>query len=448
MKKSFTITVITKLITPNAGNQALSTELIRLIKSAYPEARTYAGWQERGLERYSFAMLQHGGSNPLNTLDGWAERIIKKYDASRNGNSIGNEEALPILKTYELYPDQEDFTKIVKLNSHIPSLPLRLYNKGLRNLSTLLDRRGVYGKKYENWLDVLKYSDWVVYSPAGAILGSLADVIVRDLLGLRIAQRLGARIAAVNQSVEINHPLLQRLLSQLYTSFDSIVVRDPASAEFLAKAGVSPVRIKLAPDTAYLSQPANMETHDLDQIIKLENIKPRTVGITLQAIKNRVDFSGWGRIIEILRSQGKEVIFVSHEMATDMPSGKELQKRYNVKILSRQYNYGEYIRLLSLLELVISERYHTCVFSTIAGIPFIPLNTWPQRKMHGIVWALNYPIPPVNTFHDDWVDLTLKNIEYLYQNYDQIAESLREALPRLRKLAEENVRYDSVSASK
>jgi polysaccharide pyruvyl transferase WcaK-like protein len=439
MNKSPTITVITKLSTPNAGNQAVSTELIRLLKRTCPDARTYAGWQEPGLERYSLARLKSSGQDSLNTLDLWAERILKEYDSNRKRNL----EHAQNISSYELSSGQNNLTNLVKLNSHVPPLPLRFYNKGKRTLRALLDRQRVYGRNYENWLNILARSDWVIYSPAGALLDLVADDVVRDFLGLRIAQKMGAKIAAVNQSIEIKRPLLLNLLGQLYSGFDVIVVRDPASAQRLEEIQVPQEKINLAPDTAYLAYPVPADDRRVENILKAENIKPGTVGIAVQPRENGFDYSDWGRVIETLRTRGKEVMFVSHEMATDGLAGKELLKRYNVKNLSRQYDYDEYIHILSQLEMVISERYHTCVFSTIAGTPFIPLNVWEQRKMYGIVWALDYPIPAVESADRDWVDVIQKNIEYIYEYHDRIASSLRGAMPRLRKMAEENVRWDS-----
>jgi polysaccharide pyruvyl transferase WcaK-like protein len=318
-------------------------------------------------------------------------------------------------------------------------LPLRLYNKGRRTLKVLLYRWRVYGRNYETWLNVLTHSDWVIYSPAGALLDFVADDVVRDLLGLRIAQKMGVKVAAVNQSIEITHPLLLNLLGRLYSGFEFLVVRDPASSQRLEEIQVPREKINLAPDTAYLADQVPADSRRFNNILKAENLKPGTVGITVQPRAHSAGYSQWGEIIKTLRARGKEVLFVSHEMATDGRAGRELQNRYHVKSLSRQYDYKEYIHILSQLEMVISERYHTCVFSAIAGTPFIPLNVWGQRKVYGIVWALDYPIPAVESTDEDWVKVTQKNIEYICEHREGLITSLCEAMPRLRKLAEENV---------
>jgi polysaccharide pyruvyl transferase WcaK-like protein len=95
--------------------------------------------------------------------------------------------------------------------------------------------------------------------------------------------------------------------------------------------------------------------------------------------------------------------------------------------------------MLSNLEMVISERYHTCVFSALAGVPFIPINVWKQHKMFGIVRSLEYPIPPLDSSAPDWVDTLHKQVEYIIRNHDSIKVKLNITIPKLRKQAEENI---------
>jgi len=448
MKEPLSITVITKLKTSNAGNQAVSTELIRLIKRLYPDARIFVGWREPGLEQYTFNRLQHAGHDPLRTLDGWAELIVKKYEYFRKASPPGWEGTSPASQAYELPQSQSNTAEVVELAplSVIP-LPLRIYGKGLRTLKMPLDRRRGYGRGYERWLTVLKHSNQVIYSPAGDIGDSKrADYLVRDLLGLRIAQRLGAKVIVANHSIEVKHPLILRLLGQLYSSFDNIVVRDPASAQLVMETHVPPEKINLTPDTAYMAQPAPIEEHELKEIAGREQIEPGTVGI-LAFFREGFDFSGWSKVIHQLRAMGKQVYFISHDLPNDALLAMRFQQLYGVKVITRQYNYAEYIRVLSLLELVISERYHTCVFSAIANTPFIPLRVRQMNKILGVVYFTKYPIPAVDTTNSGWQDTVMEHIRYVYKHYDQISADLQKTIPRLRQLAEHNVRWNGVSGT-
>jgi hypothetical protein len=198
--------------------------------------------------------------------------------------------------------------------------------------------------------------------------------------------------------------------------------------------------VKLVPDTAYLAQPLPADGQLLAQLRAREGIKPGTVGIVALPRKQSTDVSGWGKIIQTLWSRGKEVIFLSHQMLTDEAVGRELQARYGIKVLSKQYEYHEYINILSLLEFIISERYHTCVFSAIAGTPFIPLKVGRLSKMNGVVWFLDYQVPPVDTASSDWADVVQKYIVTLERDRHLIEMNLRETMPRLRVLVEENIR--------
>ncbi len=230
MNKPLSITVITKMTTPNAGNQAISTELIRLLERTYPDASIFAGWRQPGLEQYSFAKLQRAGSDPLLTLDKWAGHILQSYGSSKDHSKI---ESPQTLQAFKVPQNGGKTTSAVELSSKGLPLVSRIRNKVSGVLNAPLDYWRGYGRNYGNWLDVLRRSDWVVYSPAGEVNNERADYLVRDFLSLRIAQRLGARVAAVNHSIEINDPPLLKLLVQIYGGFDAIVVRDPVSAQLL-----------------------------------------------------------------------------------------------------------------------------------------------------------------------------------------------------------------------
>jgi polysaccharide pyruvyl transferase WcaK-like protein len=443
MKEPLTITVITKLITPNAGNQAISTELLRLMVGKHPDARIYAYWQESGLEKYTLARLQKEGPNPIVTLDKWVDAILKKY-SSNNNKMPANSGTKQIKPVYQASGTSGDYLKVVKLDTSVPPVSRRIFNKGLRIARQPIDNITEYRKCYDGWLDVFSQSDWVIYSPAGAVINICADDRVRDILALRIAQRLGAKIAAVNQSVEVTIPLLIRLIGQVYKTFDKIVVRDPESIEHLAKVHVPEENIILAPDTAYLSQPS-VTQDEINSIYEREKLSAGTIGIAVQPRHNGYDYSDWGKVINLLRDKGKNVIFISHEYYTDLPAGRALNERFSLPVLSRQYNYDEYISMLSNLELVISERYHTCVFSALAGVPFIPINVWQQNKMHGIVRSLEYPVPPLDNSSPGWTDTLCEHVEYIFRNYEAVTAKLNTTIPKLRIQAEENISVNSLS---
>ncbi len=184
-----------------------------------------------------------------------------------------------------------------------------------------------------------------------------------------------------------------------------------------------------------------MQGRELDETAAGEEIKPGTVGISIVPGES-FDLAGWGQVIQMLQAMGKQVLFVSNQMCDVQSVTASLQKLYGVQVMNRQYDYNEYIRVLSRLELVISERYHTCVFSAIANRPFIPLRIRQMRKMSGITSLLNYAIPPVDTTSSGWQDSVIAHVHCIYSHYDRVAAFLREAVSRAAKLAEQNTRWN------
>jgi polysaccharide pyruvyl transferase WcaK-like protein len=426
---------MTRLYTPNVGNQALSTELINLLEKACPGGRIYAGWREPGLEQYTYKRLRRTGRDPLATLDQWAERILENVNSSKKWPRERGEDGQRGLH-YEISHRRNSPSGLVELGPlRIFSLPKRLTNRSINMYKSILNHRRGYGKEGRIWIEIMKKSDLVVYSPAGDMR---PNSLVRDLLNLRIAQKSGAKVAAINHSIEVMDPWLIRLLGEIYRSFEVILVRDQNSVELLEKLQFHLDNIRLAPDTSLLAQKASLGKARAREIIEREHIKPSTVGICALNGK-QFDVDAWGKIIHQLRAMGKEVMFISNQMLDDVEFARKLRDLYDVRFLTRQYDYGEYIYILSLLDLIISGRYHTCIFTAIAERPFVPLSLFNEQKMSGIAPLLRYPFHAIGTNYAGWQDRVIDNVNDIYRNYHNIVKQLRESVQSGRKVIKKEI---------
>jgi polysaccharide pyruvyl transferase WcaK-like protein len=433
----FSITVITKLYTPNAGNQAISTELVNLLSRTFPNARINAGWRNSGLEQYTYKKLRDDSSDPIDTLDKWSEHILESYNSSKTHllETVYDSETT---HPYEISHKQYDPAGLIELAPiRVYSLPRRFINKVYKIYKSVLDRSKGYSKQGEKWIEVLKNSNLVIYSPAGEIRDTRADYLVKDFLNLRIAQKSGAKVVSLNQSIEFNDPYLVYLIGRLYSSFAAISVRDYESIELLKSANVPANIIKFSPDTSLLAQKASLGQQKTKEILECEHIEPDTVGICVRSEK-RINYDDWGKTIQHLRTLGKKVLFVSNQMFDDVEAARKLLDLYDIDFLTRQYDYEEYIALLSLLDFVISERYHTCIFSAIAGKPFIALR-WSNRKMLGLCPLFNYPIQTVDDTHVGWHESVIEDINNIYKDYDGIVKLLHESVEQRKNNVIENI---------
>lgn len=429
------VTIITKTVTPNAGNQALSTELFRLVKTKYPSSQIFHYWRVPGLEQYTMPRLARGGSDPLQTLDRWVDAIIEKYGPTSLNES---EETVTSLRELQKSKVPDNLDRYIKVT---PLLKPNHLSKCLQKVKTVLRRLyryvGPYRSCFRKWLRLLKVSDIVIYSPAGIMLDQEAYFILHDLIILRIAQKFGAKVFVVNQSFEINNEYLKKLVVSLYDSFDRVTVRDPISRERLINAGLPRKKLKLVPDTAYLAS----YTHNqriLASGIDTKKIKPSTVAICVQ-LRQNINWAGWDKVINHLISLNKKVIFVSHQISSDREIALAFSKMFGIEVIDQQYDYESYIELLSLFELVISERYHTCVFSALAGVPFIPIQVFGMSKMHGLTAFLNYPISSISTDANDFGEEVIRSIQKIYIRYLHTRQSMNEKIPIIRQAARQNV---------
>ena len=92
------------------------------------------------------------------------------------------------------------------------------------------------------------------------------------------------------------------------------------------------------------------------------------MGIAIRGDR-RVDLNAWASLVNDLQKRyHKQVLFVSNCLLTDAWVGYELQQRQGIKVLSCQYNYDEYLGIISRLDAVISDRYHTNVSAVISSV--------------------------------------------------------------------------------
>jgi polysaccharide pyruvyl transferase WcaK-like protein len=228
----------------------------------------------------------------------------------------------------------------------------------------------------------------------------------------------------------------------VYSQLDLVVVREPISYRRLIELGVPKEKVLVGADAA-VSVSASPPSH-IEAILRKEDIHPNTVGIAVRGDRE-VDMKAWASLADTLKQRyNKEVLFISNCLLNDAWVGNELQKQLGIKVLSTQYNYDEYLGIVSRLDAVISDRYHTNVFAIISGVPAIPIrgNTF---KTDGFFELFEYPIPVLDLLNSSNLAEVVQHFDYLHTNYEAIKMELSEIAVGLRKKAEINVDFDLYS---
>jgi polysaccharide pyruvyl transferase WcaK-like protein len=407
------VCLITKLVTTNVGNQALSNELIQLLRTAYGRNLVAVIGRPTGLDGYSLDRLKAAGGRPLDVFNGWADSVLDEYNRRKHGYQLSDRTGeIPQVKLIQ--PGRAlSFSETAK--------------RPLRRLRGSLRRCGVYGSAYSARLHTLAHCDQIVYNGAGELRDS--NIALRQLLELRVAQKLGCRVVPINHGIVIQDPILKAILFEVYRHCPAIQVRGTHSQELLTEGGVAGSRIQIGYDAAFLSSLANRRT--VETVAKRESIVPGTVGIALSGYHTR-DVAGWDAIMDALRARNKTVLFVSNDMYQDSAVGAAFQHRYGIRVMSRQYGYEEYIGLLSRLELVISGRLHTSIFAMVGNTPTVPLENC-DGKMEEVFRLVDPSIEVVNVRRENWAERGLQSIARIYDSYGSVKSGLLDTVLEIRR---------------
>lgn len=397
--------LVTKLNTTNIGNQALSNEIINVFKNEFGDENIHVGGRPVGLLNYDFPKIKVS-EDPVALFESWAEKVYKKYISSDK-----KEKFIPSVPQIKLVTEESSEMKTEGVK------------KLLRPLKKKLSKVFVYDKSYRNRLNIIAASDVIVYSGAGEVVDT--NVFLRQLLELRVAQKLGVKTAAVNQSVVISSDVYKKLLHHVYGKMDKIVVRGDVSKKLLESCGVDSRKISLAPDTAILSAEEKKE----------KKISSK-VGLNFTpGIKYSADLVE--PIINKLNMLGQEIYFITNEPIGDLNIQKELMEKYSLKSFGLIKSYKNYSEDLSGLKYIISARLHTNIIALSAQTPVIAIEG-NKFKTSELMQQLNYPVPVINAYEDGWVGKVLNEIDKIENSEYDFKSYFEKVLPQLKLAVRKN----------
>lgn len=381
MKKIF---LITKLNTTNIGNEALSHEIIKMFRSEVKDAIININGRPMGLEGY-LPMRLSRSSDPIQEFEKWTDAIVKKIAAE---------------------PDTtfENNNPVVKLIQSQKTMKSDKWKTYLRPLKRLYNSLFIYSGQYTARAKKLKQADWLVYSGAGEVndgyKGDFKDagVLLRQLIEIRVAQKMNIKTAAINQSVFVNLPLGKKLLSHVYGKMNKIVVRGESSKKLLLDIGVPESIIDTAPDSAINTKIVNTPTKTTNK-----------VGLNFS---NHVHLESDGvkKIIEYLRSLGKDIFYCTNEPSGDSHIIEMLRSRYNIPVLEGFTDYIGYAEQLSTFEFVISARVHTNMLTLVSGTKIIPVEG-SDFRLAELLEGFGYPIRITKSNQKNWHENVIAEID-------------------------------------
>jgi polysaccharide pyruvyl transferase WcaK-like protein len=375
---STNIALITRTITQNQGNQALSIAWRDFLRRRYPDSKIRLLERVPAyLKRFTLQTLAES-SDPIAAFDRLAQRLVAK--------ASGSAAAEPTRVDVEY-----DFRK--------KRSPRFLKFRRLIAFRGLLAKFGYGEKSYLERLAYICSADLVVVNPAGEFAPTSTDTPLSYLLEARCAQVAGARTAFVNLSFEVEDRTLAALSDHVFAQCDVIEFRDIESADYLASLGGAAEPIVL-PDGAAMSA-----------IERTQSRGGKGLALAINALQARAHGleDQWDAVIEQLSARGK-ITLTSNEWTTDFPFWQKYLARDGIECDGRTLPYDDYARFLSDFDVVVSSRLHTCVLGLVAGAPVVPVET-ETFKLTGFFNMIGMTDEVINTATAGWEDRLLARIE-------------------------------------
>ena len=275
----------------------------------------------------------------------------------------------------------------------------------LRPLKRVIVSMFPYWKEYTERAKTLKQADWLVYSGAGEVGDNI--VFLRQLVEIRVAQKLGLKTAAVNQSVVIKTDVFKKLVGHVYGNMSKIVIRGIITRDNLISYGVPASVIEVAPDSAINASFKTSTAPRNNNLVGI-NLTPR-IKITEEEI---------GKVIQHIQSLGKKLVFITNEPFEDSKVSPIFTDKFKVEFVRNFASYHEYMQQLAACDFVISARLHTNILSLDTHTPIIPIegNVFKSTEL---LSQLQYPVKTLNSQDEGWVNDLIKEITNVHEKrYD------------------------------
>lgn len=375
------ILLITKTVTQNQGNQALSIAWRDTLSACFPDHKV------RPVERIPAYLKQFqlrrfaGSSDPVAAFDAVARGLLA------------------------LLPRQPGVRPAINpVIGHDSKIRQAVHFRRLRRLLSLRSRFASFGlakRAYVDRLALFRGAAMVVVNPAGEFYPHATDTAVAYLLDVRCAQLLGVPTATVNLSFEVADPTVRRLSTFVLDQCDLLELRDSESQLEYAAAGGRRIPLVL-PDAALLTKrplPAAGDAPRGSVALAINGLQVRDAHLE----------SDWLAFLDRMLAAGLRPTLTSNEWSTDEAFWGPLLAKRNITAVGQEADYRAYMKLLAGFEIVVSSRLHTCVLAMVAGSIVIPVESG-TFKLTGFFKQAGFTDLPVRLGSPGWQDAILARI--------------------------------------
>jgi polysaccharide pyruvyl transferase WcaK-like protein len=383
------ILLISRLTTQNAGNEALSKELINFFKTKVSERSVRAiDRYPRYFERFSLDKL---GSDVVRGFEAAVSRILAIDDG---GSAVA---LAPLAREDQVRLDHRGH----ELGGALRKLKRMVaYRKRLASIG-LIER-----DQLKTALRSCKESKLVVWNPAGEIhpVAHGVDHVYRLLLMLALALRSGHKAAVINHSLEIEDDRLRKLIAHVYAQLDYVGVRDAKSAEVALDLGVPPAKIIVSPDLVFLARrrPGGESVAD---------VPAGSIALAINGLEAMEGTNEWQELMTGLAALKRPLVFVTNAVNHDRTFSQEIAAMAGGgTVVMHQPGYQDLRGYLRPCSVLISSRLHSSVLALAEGVPVVSIEP-SLFKLTAIFQQMDYPIPTVRLQEAGWSQRVLANVQ-------------------------------------
>jgi len=312
-------------------------------------------------------------------------------------------------------------------------------------LWSILRKKGLNVEKMIDKEILMEYkkSD-VIVDLSGDTFRDKVGYSIFSIIGILLAIFLEKKIAIYSQSIGPLKKIMLPLARFSLNRADLIVVREDITKNYLKGIGVYNPLMYLAPDIAFLLEPAPREK--LEEIIIKENIDIKKkngplVGISPSVIVERIRSKSntyvlMANIVDYLIDKlNAEVVFIPHVADDRFVAEKIHQLTRNkdrIKLIKGDYSPDELKGIIGRCDLFMGARMHSNIASTSMHVPTIAL-AW-SHKYYGIMRMLDQEKHVCDLRTITFTELVLK-INDVWFNKDEIRNKLASKTNELKEQA-------------
>lgn len=396
------IVLITRLRTPNQGNQALSIAWRDLLTETFaPAPIRLIERAPRYLRRYPFRLFARS-ADPVALFERIAQRLVRMAAPPAQRPQPHNDVAY----------------------DHRMMIPRRfLALRQALNPRRMLTWLGFYRREFADRMALLRDALLVVVNPAGEFQADATDQALAYLFDLRCAQLFGVPNAVVNLTFEPQNPVVRQLALHVFEQADYREFREePSLALYRASGGTRPIRV--LPDAALTIAGPTAQPHAPRQAAR--------IGLVVNGPKSAAPglMAGWQSLAGGLKADGAEPVLLSNEWSTDWPYVQPLIATGGYRHLGLEAGHDDYMEILTGLDLLVSNRLHSCILAVAAGVPVVPLEAG-TVKLTGFFTQIGLPdlVLPMAS-GTDWVAATRTRIAEILADRDAAIARFAEARAR------------------